>query len=343
MCGIAGYVNVSPRLPVDTGLLQNMCNTMIHRGPNDTGVYVDGSVGIGMRRLSIIDLASGHQPIPNETKSMWVVFNGEIYNYRELADWLVAKGHCLRTASDTEVIVHLYEELGSECVHKLRGMFAFAIWDQEHNALFVARDRIGVKPLYYYFDGRVFAFGSELKAILKHPGIQRELDHDGLLYYLRYSYIPDPLTIFKGIKKLPPGHWLSLVDHDVTVRPYWDGVLPGRQPNSELSEGEAIETLDQYLHESIRLRLVSDVPLGAFLSGGIDSSLVVALMAQHMNRPVSTFSIGFEEPSYNELPYARTVADYLGTDHHELIVGAQSCALVERMVMHFDEPFGDPS
>ena len=343
MCGIAGYVNTNNRRPADPRIIEAMCATMIHRGPNDQGMWVDGPVGLGMRRLSIIDLSTGHQPIANETKDVWVVFNGEIYNYRDLADWLVGRGHCLSTASDTEVIVHLYEELGDACVQKLRGMFAFALWDQPRSRLFVARDRLGVKPLYYFYDGRCFVFGSELKALLAHPAVAPTVDPQGLLYYLRYSYVPEPLTIFEGVHKLPPGCTLSLMGRTLTVTPYWDGAAPPSGPVGPVSEDDAVERLDDLLRESVRLRLVSDVPLGAFLSGGIDSSLVVALMAREMARPVTTFSIGFEEERYNELPYARQVARHLGTDHHERIVGPQDCGLLERIVAHFDEPFGDAS
>jgi asparagine synthase (glutamine-hydrolysing) len=342
MCGIAGYVNTDGRELADARIVQAMCDTMIYRGPNDEGLYVEGPVGIGMRRLSVIDLDTGHQPISNETKDIWVVFNGEIYNYREVAKGLVERGHRLTTVSDTEVIVHLYEELGDECIQKMRGMFAFAIWDRPRARLFLARDRLGVKPLYYFWNTRQLVFGSELKALLAHPVVRRELDPQGLLYYLRYSYIPDPLTIFRGVAKLPPGHVLSLTGRTLEVKPYWDGAIPPPEP-ALVSEEEAVRGLEHCLQESVRLRLVSDVPIGAFLSGGIDSSLVVASMAREMARPVSTFSIGFEEESYNELPYARQVAKHLGTDHHELIVGPQGCELIERLVTHFDEPFGDAS
>jgi asparagine synthase (glutamine-hydrolysing) len=343
MCGIVGYTNVRKTDAADPAILSAMCQTIIHRGPDDQGIYVHGQTGLGVRRLSVIDLHTGHQPLSNETKSIWVVLNGEIYNYRELATWLVSRGHCLSTSSDTEVIVHLYEEFGEDCVHKLRGMFAFAIWDQSRERLFIARDRLGVKPLYYYWNGQLLVFGSELKAVLEHPGVERRLDTQGLLYYLRYSYIPDPLTIFQGIAKLPPGHVLSLTGQALTVRPYWDGAAPPDGETLPITEEDATSGLERCLQESVRLRLVSDVPIGAFLSGGIDSSLVVALMARQMDRPVKTFSIGFEEEAYNELPYARRVAQHLKTDHHEFIVGPESYDLIPRLVSHFDEPFGDPS
>jgi asparagine synthase (glutamine-hydrolysing) len=343
MCGIAGYVDVAGPERVDESTLVAMCNAMLHRGPDDQGIFLNGKVGLGMRRLSIIDLDTGHQPIGNETKTVWVVLNGEIYNYRELAEWLKAKGHSFQTASDTEVIVHLYEEMGDDCVHKLRGMFAFALWDQQRDRLLIARDRLGVKPLYYYWNKRQFIFGSELKAVLTHPDVKRTLDPNALLYYLRYSYVPDPFSIFKGISKLPPGCLLTLSGSRLNIRSYWDGLPCPGVNKSCLSEEEAGTELERLLQEAVRLRLVSDVPLGAFLSGGLDSSLVLALMANQTGRPVSTFSIGFKEPAYNELPYARIVAKHFGTNHRELIVGPQSCDLIERLVGHFDEPFGDAS
>lgn len=342
MCGIAGYILSSTGMANPT-TIDAMCKTMVHRGPDDQGVYVDGPVALGMRRLSIIDLSTGHQPISNETKRIWVVLNGEIYNYRELAVWLRKRGHTLATSSDTEVIVHLYEELGDECVHRLRGMFAFALWDKDQGRLLIARDRLGVKPLYYYWDEQQLIFGSELKAVLAHPAVERKLDPNGLLYYLRYSYIPDPLSIFKNISKLPPGCLLTLRGPRLNIRSYWNGATASEDDGFALSEEEASVQLEERLQEAVNLRLVSDVPLGAFLSGGVDSSLVVALMANQSGQPVSTFSIGFEEPTYNELPYARMVAQHFGTDHHELIVGPQDCDLIERLVSHFDEPFGDAS
>lgn len=342
MCGIAGYVNAADR-PAEERIVDAMCQTILHRGPNDQGLLVDGQVGIGMRRLSIIALSTGHQPISNEVGTIWIVFNGEIYNYQELAKDLAKRGHTFKTTSDTEVIVHLYEEYGEACVNHLRGMFAFAIWDRTRDRLFIARDRLGVKPLYYWWRDGCLVFGSELKAVLVHPDVVPKLNAEGLLYYLRYFYIPDPLTIFQDIHKLPPGHTLSLADGRLSVNSYWDGCLPGKENDKSISESEAIERIEHHLKEATRVRLISEVPLGAFLSGGIDSSLTVALMAREMNRPVSTFAIGFQQESYNELPYARQVAQHLGTDHHEFIVGPESCDLIPRLVSHFDEPFGDSS
>lgn len=343
MCGIAGYVNPSADHPADERIVDTMCQTILHRGPNDQGVFVDGPVGIGMRRLSIIALSTGHQPICNETGTIWIVFNGEIYNYQDLAKDLARRGHTFKTTSDTEVIVHLYEEYGEACVDHLRGMFAFAIWDRPRGHFFIARDRLGVKPLYYWWRDGLLVFGSELKAVLAHPNVTPTLNAEGLLYYLRYFYIPDPLTIFQDIHKLPPGHTLSLTGGRLSVKSYWDGCLPTGTDAQSISEDEALERVEYHLKEATRVRLMSEVPLGAFLSGGIDSSMTVAMMAQEQSRPVSTFAIGFQEESYNELPYARRVAQHLGTDHHEFIVGPESCDLIPRLVSHFDEPFGDSS
>lgn len=343
MCGIVGYTNTQKSHAADRAILAAMCQTIIHRGPDDHGIYVHGQTGLGMRRLSVIDLHTGHQPISNETESIWVVLNGEIYNYQPLAEWLQQRGHRLKTSSDTEVIVHLYEELEEGCLDRLRGMFAFAVWDQSRSRLVVARDRLGVKPLFYYWDHHRLVFGSELKTLLAHPDVETSLDVRAVEMYLRYSYIADPHTIFEGIKKLPPGHYLTVEDGCLRIVPYWNGLLPDPIPEAKLPENDAVRQLDELLHDAVRLRMVSDVPIGAFLSGGVDSSLVVALMSRQMARPVTTFSIGFAEATYNELPYARQVAKHLGTDHHELIVEPQHCEVIERLAMHFDEPFGDPS
>lgn len=343
MCGIAGYVNSGTQLQASRQIVEAMCQTIVHRGPNDQGVYVDGPVGIGMQRLSIVAVGTGHQPISNETSTIWIVFNGEIYNYQDLTKGLIQRGHRLKTTSDTEVIVHLYEEYGEACVDHLRGMFVFAIWDRERERLFIARDRLGVKPLYYWWRNGQLVFGSELKAILAHPAVAPVLNPQGLLYYLRYSYIPDPLTIFQDIHKLSPGHWLCLTSGSLSIKSYWDGCQPKGTDLTAVTEDEALERIELRLKEATRIRLMSEVPLGAFLSGGIDSSMTVALMAQEMSRPVATFAIGFEHEAYNELPYARRVAQHLGTDHHEFIVGPESCDLIPRLVSHFDEPFGDSS
>jgi asparagine synthase (glutamine-hydrolysing) len=345
MCGIAGFVDRRETGP-DGGaaralLLDRMCQVIRHRGPDDQGVMVEGPVALGMRRLSIIDLAGGHQPISGEDGAVTTVFNGEIYNYRELQRELEGLGHRFRTHSDTEAIVHAYEEYGPACVDRLRGMFAFAVWDRNKGELFLARDRVGKKPLYYTTTpGGAFVFGSELKCLLEHPEVQREVDPSAVDAYLTLGYVPDPLSIFRGIHKLPPGHRLTQRGGAVAVEPYWDFEYG---PAEERPEGEYLEELRALLDEAVRIRLVSEVPLGAFLSGGVDSSVVVGLMARHSSRPVKTFSIGFEEDSHDELKYARLAAKRFATDHHEFVVTPESCQVVDELVLHFDEPFSDPS
>jgi asparagine synthase (glutamine-hydrolysing) len=318
-----------------------MCQIIRHRGPDDQGTYLSDGVALGMRRLSIIDLAGGHQPISGEDGSVTIVFNGEIYNFLELKPKLQALGHTFKTHSDTEAIVHAYEEFGPKCVEHLRGMFSFAIWDAKSRTLFVARDRVGKKPLYYATtpDG-TFVFGSELKSLLEHPDVQRELDPSALDAYLTLGYVPDPLSIFRNINKLPPGHYLTFSEAGLKVTRYWDFRF---EPDTKRSEEDYLAELRELLDESVRLRLISDVPLGAFLSGGIDSSTVVAMMARHMGQPVKTFSIGFHEDSFNELKYARLTAQKFGTDHHEFFVTPDICSIVDELVWHFDEPFADSS
>jgi len=326
------------------GLLQRMCDVIEHRGPDDEGFYVADGVALGMRRLAIIDLFTGHQPISNETGSVWIVFNGEIYNYRELRDDLIQRGHTFQTHSDTETIVHLYEEEGEACVNRLRGMFAFAIYDKRERKLFLARDRVGVKPLHYARTQDGIVFGSEIKSLLQHPGVTREVNHEAIADFLSFGYVPDPQTAFRGIHKLPPGHTLTFKDGRLTTRCYWDFQYPERRTDEPVrDEREIIEQLRELLEESVRLRLVSDVPLGAFLSGGIDSSTVVAMMTRAMDRPVKTFSIGFSESSFNELKYARIAARHFNTDHHEFVVTPDVCRIVEEIVWHHDEPFADVS
>jgi asparagine synthase (glutamine-hydrolysing) len=343
MCGIAGFVDGS-----DTAagadharLLKGMCDVIRHRGPDDEGFLLKPGVALGMRRLSIIDLAGGHQPISGEDGTVTIVFNGEIYNFHELRSELEKRGHIFKTNSDTEAIVHAYEEYGTSCANYLRGMFAFAIWDDKTRGLYIARDRVGKKPLYYTLTGgKTLVFGSEIKSILEHPDTTREINLEALDAYLTLGYVPDPLTIFRGIYKLPPGHYLTFANGQLQTREYWDfnfAPAESRKPEDYMDELRAL------LDESVRLRLISDVPLGAFLSGGIDSSTVVALMARHMNQPVKTFSIGFHEDSYNELKYARLTAKKLGTDHHEFYVTPQICDVIDDLVWHFDEPFADPS
>ena len=337
MCGICGIINFDKSRSVDGSVLKRMCDVIVHRGPDEEGYYCKANVGLGMRRLSIIDLDTGHQPISNEDGTKWIVFNGEIYNFRELRSELEKKGHKFATKSDTEVIIHAYEEYGPNCPTKLNGMFAFAIWDEVQNTLFLARDRIGIKPLYYMLQGDRLVFGSEIKSILQAKGVPREVDLKALSTYLTFEYIPAPLTIFRGMKKLPPAHTLILKDGKVSLHKYWD--LSFRLDGED--EKYLCEKLRETLTDSVRLRLVSDVPLGAFLSGGIDSSTVVALMSQLMDQPVKTFSIGFEDATYNELDYARIVAKRFNTDHHEFIIKPNAIELVEKLIKHLDEPFGD--
>ena len=324
-------------------MLEAMCDAIRHRGPDDSGLRIDGECGIGMRRLSIIDLSTGHQPISNEDGSVWVVFNGEIYNYRELRDDLLRRGHAFRTHSDTETLVHLYEEFGTEGLKLLRGMFALCIWDARRRKLLLARDRLGKKPLYYAaVDGSLY-FASELKC-LRVAGVPLQVDEEALRLYFQFGYIPDPYSAFRAIRKLMPGCWLEYsADGTVQHGRYWK--LPPFA--AESAPGATPETararLRELFDEAVRIRLVADVPLGAFLSGGIDSSLVVASMARASREPVKTFSIGFEESAYNELPYAALVAKRYGTEHHEILVRPDSLELLTRLVRHFDEPFADSS
>lgn len=345
MCGIAGFVDLWERkasgLEDRQQILARMCRIIRHRGPDDQGLMVKPGVALGMRRLAIIDLVSGNQPMSGEDGSVTIVFNGEIYNFQELTPKLEACGHKFHTHSDTEAIVHAYEEFGPECLKDLRGMFAFAIWDDKARTLFVARDRAGKKPLYYTTTPKgTFVFGSELKSLLEHPDVEREIDPQALDAYFTLGYVPDPLSIFRNVHKLPPGHYLNFTNGQVTVKQYWDFEL---QPRESQNEADYLDELRALLDESVRLRLISDVPLGAFLSGGIDSSTVVGLMARHMGQPVKTFSIGFHEDSYNELKYARLTAQKFGTDHHEFFVTPDICDVVDDLVWHFDEPFADSS
>ncbi len=346
MCGIAGFVEQQGSQAALPGggavdVLDRMCRVIAHRGPDDQGMTVKGRVALGMRRLSIIDLAGGHQPISGEDGSVTVVFNGEIYNYRELQRDLEARGHRFETHSDTEVIVHAYEEYGAACVNLFRGMFAFALWDDYAQKLFVARDRVGKKPLYYTQTARgTFVFGSELKSLLQHPEVRPESDPVAIDAYLSFGYVPDPLSILRGVHKLPPGHHLSFTDGQISIQQYWDfSYKPARVRREE----DYLEELRAQLDEAVKVRLVADVPLGAFLSGGVDSSAVVGLMARHSSRPVKTFSIGFHEDTYNELKYARVAAKHFNTEHYEFIVTPESCEVLDELVWHFDEPFADPS
>jgi asparagine synthase (glutamine-hydrolysing) len=344
MCGICGIVKPRRGEFVSEELLASLCRTIVHRGPDDQGLFVEGHVGLGTRRLSIIDLVTGHQPLSNEDGSVWVAYNGEIYNFAGLRDELIGRGHGFRTRSDTETIVHAYEEWGDACVERFRGMFAFAVWDRAKDRLFIARDRLGIKPLYYTrLEDRTLVFGSELKAVIAHPGVRRRLDLEALDLYLTLEYVPAPRSIFEGIFKLPAGHSLEYKAGEVAVRKYWDVEAAagddGRSKPPRLEE--ARDRLYDLLKESVKLRLISDVPLGAFLSGGIDSSTVVGLMREAGAEPLKTFSIGFKDQSYNELEAARRIAARFATEHEELVIEPKALDLTEKLVGHLDEPFGD--
>lgn len=337
MCGICGFVYSNGGAPADERLLRQMAQVIAHRGPDDEGFYLDEHAGLGMRRLSIIDLVTGNQPISNEDGTIWLVFNGEIYNYRELHADLEKRGHRFVTKSDTEVIAHAYEEYGESCVERFNGMFAFALWDVAHRKLFVARDHLGIKPLYYWQGGGNLVFGSELKCLLAHSQPPREINLAALDQFLTLEYIPSPRTIFHEIEKLLPGHWLVFESGQIKVQQYWD-VLPKETPRDETSCAEMLEAL---IDDAVRMQLMSDVPLGAFLSGGIDSSTVVAAMSRSSNTAVKTFSIGFDDATYNELPYARSVAQRYQTDHYEEILSPDIAGTAQRLIGHLDEPFGD--
>jgi asparagine synthase (glutamine-hydrolysing) len=343
MCGIAGFISKDRDRPADqrAAMLDRMCGSIRHRGPDDQGTLIEGRAALGMRRLAIIDVNAGQQPIFSEDGQLAVVFNGEIYNFRALREELEGYGHSFKTNSDTETIVHAYEQFGPRCVERLRGMFAFAIWDCRNEILFLARDRVGKKPLFYAFAGNGdLVFGSEIKAILGHGGVSREIDHAALDAYLTLGYVPEESCILSGVKKLPPGHYFTFNGRTPDIRKYWDIDLSSPEDRSEEDWCEAIR---EKLDESVRIRLESEVPLGAFLSGGVDSSSVVGAMSRALTHPVKTFSIGFEEDSFNELKYARVAAEAFGTEHHEFIVTPDVFDTVEDIVWHFDEPFADQS
>jgi len=341
MCGIAGFFLREGK--AELSAVRAMCDQIRHRGPDDEGYHVEGGCAIGMRRLSIIDLGTGHQPMSNEDQTVWVVFNGEIYNYQELRRDLMAHGHQFVTNSDTETLVHLYEQEGADGLRRLRGMFAFAIWDSRRRRVFLARDRFGKKPLYYAVLPHGLYFGSELKC-LRTAGVPAEIDADALRLFFQFTYIPEPRSCFRDVKKLPPGSWMTY-DAGGTVRQgrYWQFPTPVAETPPDFSEADVCDRLRDKFDESVRMRMIADVPLGAFLSGGIDSSSVVASMALASPEPVRTFSIGFEESAFNELEYAAMVARRYQTDHHEIIVRPDAVDLVSRLVSYFDEPFGDSS
>jgi asparagine synthase (glutamine-hydrolysing) len=343
MCGITGILNLKAGPPVPRPLLAEMNRVITHRGPDEDGFHVEAAhVGLAIRRLKVIDLETGTQPISNEDGTAWVTFNGEIYNYRDLRRELEGRGHRFRTKSDTEVIIHAYEEYGPRCVEQLRGMFTIAIWDSPRKRLVLARDRVGVKQLFFTVAGEQLLWGSELKCLLQHPGVTRELSPSGLNHFLTYLYVPAPLTIFAGIEELEPAHLLIVENGTIRRERYWDlhyAVDEARPDAQSIAEFRAL------LDESVRLRMVADVPLGAFLSGGIDSGAVVALMSRHATGPVKTFSIGYEDGGelYDERPFARAVAERYGTEHHEFVVRPDLTAVIPELVRAFDQPFADSS
>jgi asparagine synthase (glutamine-hydrolysing) len=343
MCGITGKIYLDTSKDVYPDELKKMADSIYHRGPDDEGFYIDKNVGLGFRRLSIIDLKSGHQPLSNEDGSVWIVFNGEIYNYKELQEDLLKQGHVFRTNCDTETIVHLYEQHGTDCLKYLRGMFAFAIWDSNKKQLFCARDRFGIKPFYYYIDNSKFVFGSEIKAILKSDGIDKKLSYDALDSYFAFKYITSDLSIYTNIKKLQPGHYLVLSFKskvNIEIKRYWEIDF---EPDYSKTESQWMDEIEENFSETVKLHMMSDVPLGAFLSGGIDSSSVVAMMAKNSSQPIKTFSIGFKHQHSNELKYAQEIANKYGCEHQEQIIEPESISLLPLMVSSFDEPFADSS
>ncbi|MGE3177092.1 MAG: asparagine synthase (glutamine-hydrolyzing), partial [Vicinamibacterales bacterium] len=341
MCGIAGKMWFDATAPADRQVIERMTSVLAHRGPDAEGFHLEPGIGLGHRRLSIIDLPGGEQPMPNETGSIWVVFNGEIYNYQELRRDLLARGHRFRSTGDTEVIVHAYEEWGEDAVTRFRGMFAYALWDAPRRRLVLVRDRMGVKPLFFARTPGGVTFGSEIKALLQDPAVPRSWSPEALDAFLTLQYIPSPLAIYTHVEKLPAGHLAVVERGHVTVRQYWD--LTFGDDGAPRSEASWLEQLEALVDDAVRSRLVSDVPLGAFLSGGIDSSLVVSSMAAQAGGRVVTTSVGFEEQAFNELEAARLVAGHLGTASHEHIVQPDIAALLPRLAWHFDEPFSDSS
>ena len=347
MCGIAGIASFKDNL-INPDTLKRMRDILKHRGPDDEGLYLSRQhnpntklkVGLGHRRLSIIDLESGHQPMSNEDKTIWIVHNGEIYNFPELREELIGKGHRFSTKSDTEVIIHLYEEKGEKCLDDLRGMFAFCIWDVKKERIFLARDRIGQKPVVYFHGNGIFLFGSEIKSILENESIKRELDLESLDAYLSLGYVPSPLTIYKGIKKLPPAHYLIHDGDNTRIEKYWRLSYKYKTPYNIT---ECQDRLYELLGEATKMRLISDVPLGAFLSGGVDSSCIVALMSKFSSKKVKTFSIGFTEESHNELKYARFISKRYNTDHKEFIIKPKALEVLPKLAWHYEQPFGDSS
>jgi asparagine synthase (glutamine-hydrolysing) len=343
MCGIAGILEFGRDTRASAAALREMCSVISHRGPDDDGFYTDGAVGIGMRRLSIVDVAGGHQPISNEDGTLWIVFNGEIYNHLALREPLIARGHRYNTHSDTETVIHLYEEYGADCVQHLRGMFAFAIWNRNTKTLFIARDRLGIKPLYYKLTPERLLFGSEIKAVLAHGGIRPEFNRAALPEYLAFGYLSGEESFYTGIRKLLPGHTMTIgPDGKAAIRQYWD--LDATKPHESRDESYYVQSYRELLEGAVNSHLMSDVPLGVFLSGGVDSSAVAALMTKIRREPVETFSVGYTEQTYSELPFARTVSDHIHSRHHEVLVNEHDFfAALPHLIWHEDEPIVWPS
>src|SRR6202521_4509325 len=343
MCGIAGILEFGRDARASAAALREMCRVISHRGPDDDGFYTDGSVGIGMRRLSIVDVAGGHQPISNEDGTLWIVFNGEIYNHLVLREQLIARGHRYGTHSDTETVIHLFEEYGSDCVQHLRGMFAFAIWNRNTKTLFIARDRLGIKPLYYKLTPERLLFGSEIKAVLAHGGIRPEFNRAALPEYLAFGYLSGEESFYAGIRKLLPGHTMTVgPEGKAEIRPYWD--LDASSPHESRDQSYYVQSYRELLEGAVNSHLMSDVPLGVFLSGGVDSSAVAALMKKIRREPVETFSVGYTEQTYSELPFARTVSDHIQSRHHEVLVSEKDFfGALPHLIWHEDEPLVWPS
>jgi asparagine synthase (glutamine-hydrolysing) len=343
MCGIAGILEFERDARANSSALREMCGIICHRGPDDDGFYTDGPAGIGMRRLSIVDLAGGHQPLSNEDGTLWIVFNGEIYNHLALREQLIARGHRYSTHSDTETIIHLFEEYGEDCVQHLRGMFAFAIWNRNTKTLFIARDRLGIKPLYYKLTPKRLLFGSEIKAILAHGGVSPAFNRSVLPEYLAFGYLSGEESFYSGILKLLPGHTMIVgPDGQAHIRQYWD--LDASKPHESRDEAYYVQSYRELLEGAVNSHLMSDVPLGVFLSGGVDSSAVAALMTKMRREPVETFSVGYTEQTYSELPYARAVSEHIHSQHHEVMVSESDFfAALPHLIWHEDEPIVWPS
>jgi asparagine synthase (glutamine-hydrolysing) len=342
MCGICGKLNFDLQQPVSPDLIRAMMGSIRHRGPDDEGLYISSGVGLGHRRLSIIDLNTGRQPISNEDSAIWIVFNGEIYNYKELRSQLLVKGHKFRTATDTEVIVHLYEEFGTEAIQKLRGMFSFALWDSKQHMLLLARDRVGIKPLYYNLTQKSLIFGSEVKALLADPSVAAEADPEALDRFLMYRYVPGEETLFKGIRKLEPGHYMTVKDGKSAIRQYWDLSFgePSDSKSSENLEGE----LSELLAQTVQDHMIADVPVGVLLSGGVDSTAMLSFATDHTDKQISTFTVGFDgQQCADERPFARLAAERFGTTHHDMtITASEFLRWLPSYLWHMEEPVCEP-